>query len=208
MMIWGAQSQHYSKSPDEVRNAILSAKIQTDWLGETARLEVTQEKPSLLISRFVNHSGQASLKITSSIASSFGGTRVINSFEMDESALSSADKEALRTADENVLERYANEHIAAAVEDRDFDILALSRGFGALRLLAQFAPQEDETDKQSLEPTFPPVGPEITPGYEADEFVSDAELERQQVHEQRRLDSLERGFSQTNDNGGWGVGYD
>lgn len=209
LMVWSARGQHFSQSPEEVRDALLSAKIDTGWLGQDSHLDISETSDNVVTTRFKNQRGETSLMIASEINPSFDGTQVRSDFLMNKDALSKEDAIALDKADDGLVERYTAEYIASNIEGRRFDITALIHGFGAMKLIGQLASASDDRAQRSLEPSFPPISNELSPDYHsgqsADGFSDDAEIEYERLRQEHQFDQSSNSLTHGSSSSDWGA---
>lgn len=122
----GETGVHYDKSPEQVAAALKAAHLPTHVLGgNIKRSRVTQPDASTVVTALVAADGSEAMRFVTTITPDGSGSRVLTEVQAPEGQ--NAESASRAMASEGyamaLMGGLANEHVAAAIEGRPFDML-------------------------------------------------------------------------------------
>ena len=121
--------EYYEKTPQQVASALKSAYVPTAILGgAVASSRVTQPDDTTIVTALVDQSGSEVMRFVTTVTPDGTGARVATEIRPPEGKNKARASEAMETngAALDMMERLADEHVAAAIEGRPFDMMFAS----------------------------------------------------------------------------------
>ncbi len=121
-----SDSQYYEKSPTEIRAALKSAHLPTHILGQNIRgSSVRTPDDKTVVTALLGPEGRDAMYFVTTIEADGSGSEVTTVVKPPEGELASRASEALEknALAAGMLDQLAQEHVAAAIEGRPFDMM-------------------------------------------------------------------------------------
>ena len=123
----GASGDYYEKPPAEVAKAIKGAYLPTHVLGsQIKRSRVTQPSPDTVVTTLLGAGGREMMHFVTTITPDGSGSRVSTELSIPEGVKDRLDeavsKDPMAAHAMGVMQMLAEEHVAAAIEGRPFDM--------------------------------------------------------------------------------------
>ncbi|MEM6475990.1 MAG: hypothetical protein AAF687_07475 [Pseudomonadota bacterium] len=117
----GFQGEYYDATPEQATFRIKNAPMPTPFLGTgVARKEVITAEDGSIVTLFKNKAGKTGIQISATITPDGEGSRIATSVVYDKSKLGSGAESAMASG---LITKLGEEHVAAAVEKRPFDMM-------------------------------------------------------------------------------------
>jgi hypothetical protein len=122
----GPSGTYYEKTPEQVAAALKKAYLPTHVLGSgIKRSKVTQPDPNTIVTALIGANGTEAMRFVTTITPDGTGSRVLTEVRAPEGVNNERANEVM--ADQAhvmaLMDGLANEHVAAAIEGRPFDMM-------------------------------------------------------------------------------------
>ncbi|MDG6080014.1 hypothetical protein E3U23_12530 [Erythrobacter litoralis] len=145
---------YYEKSPEEIRRAIASAYLPVHILGDTVkRSRVTQPADGTVVTALLDENDVELMRFVTTVTPDDTGATVKTDVVQPEGKHAERAHKAMKeqTFAMSLLEVLAEEHVAAAIEGRPFDMLAFNPTAKALAGPMGMAQDFDEINRLAAE---------------------------------------------------------
>ena len=120
----GESGTYYERSPAEVEAALKSAVLPTAVLGSAIkRSHVFETEDGTIVTALLDADGMERARFVSTVVAEGSGSRVATEVVLGEEVSEAAARNALGAYASGLLESLAQEHVAAAIEGRPFDLM-------------------------------------------------------------------------------------
>lgn len=122
-------AKHYEKSPAEVRSSLAAAYLPTHILGQYVKgSRVTTPDDDTVVTALIDENGSELMRFVTTVTPDGTGSQVATEVVAPEGAHAGRAAEAMKKQAYTMalMRKLADEHVAAAIEQRPFDILAFN----------------------------------------------------------------------------------
>lgn len=122
-------AKHYEKTPAEVRTSIAKAYLPTHILGQYVKgSRVTTPDDETIVTALIDENGSELMRFVTTVTPDGTGSEVATEVTEPEGKHAGRAAEAMKTQafTMTLMRKLADEHVAAAIEGRPFDILAFN----------------------------------------------------------------------------------
>ncbi len=122
----GQTGTYYEKTPEQVAAALKGAYLPTHVLGGSIkRSRVTQPDPNTVVTALIGENGTEAMRFVTTITPDGTGSRVVTELQPPEGKNKERAAEMMASGSYEIamIGQLANEHVAAAIEGRPFDMM-------------------------------------------------------------------------------------
>ena len=122
-------AKHYEKSPAEIRSALSAAHVPTHILGQYVEgSRVTMPDDTTVVTALIDDNGSELMRFVTTVTPDGTGAQVATEVTAPQGKYAARAEEAMKKQGYTMvlMRKLADEHVAAAIEGRPFDMLAFN----------------------------------------------------------------------------------
>lgn len=153
-MGWDGGETYYEKPPSEVMSALSSAYVPTHILGSYVEgSRVTMPDGKTVVTALIDANGAELMRFVTTVTADGTGSLVDTVVEAPEGEHAERAAEAMKSQafTMSLMEKLADEHVAAAIEGRPFDMLAFNPMAKGMAQSMGYGEQIDEANAAAME---------------------------------------------------------
>lgn len=153
-MGWDGGETYYEKPPSEVMSALSSAYVPTHILGSYVKgSRVTMPDGKTVVTALIDENGAELMRFVTTVEADGTGSLVDTVVEAPEGEHAKGAAEAMKSQafTMSLMEKLADEHVAAAIEGRPFDMLAFNPMAKGMAQSMGYGEQIDEANAAAME---------------------------------------------------------
>lgn len=154
-MGWNSGAKHYERSPAEVKASLKAAYVPTHVLGSyVVGSRVTERDDQTIVTALLDKNGNELMRFVTTVEADGEGSSVKTDIEGPQGKNAERAEQAMQQQKYamSLLELLAQEHVASAIEQRPFNMLALNPAANAmLGAMPEQSAQIDQANRSAAE---------------------------------------------------------